>query len=102
MKNFDIVTIVCIIAVIYMVVGSVIFILKQLKYNLKFTVVIFISVVLGLAFICCRNYFENFQPERKVENFYQEMIKTFPDMNEGDTPSAEKFFAVSGDEGIFY
>lgn len=102
MKSFDPVAVVCIIAVIYMAAGSGIFILRQLKYHLKFTVVIFISVVLGLAFICCRNYFENFQPERKVKNFYQEMIKTFPDMNGEDAPSAEKFFAVSGDEDIFY
>ena len=43
-----------------------------------------------------------FSRGEKVENFYQEMIKTFPDMNEGDAKSAEKFFAVSGDEDIFY
>ena len=60
MKNFDIVAIICIIAVIYMIVGSVIFVLRQLKYNLKFTVIIFISVVLGFVLICGYNYFKNF------------------------------------------
>ncbi len=60
MKSFDIVAIICIIAVIYMIVGSVIFVLRQLKYNLKFTVIIFISVVLGFVLICCYNYFKNF------------------------------------------
>ncbi len=60
MKSFDIVAIICIIAVIYMIVGSVIFVLRQLKYNLKFTVIIFISVVLGFVLICGYNYFKNF------------------------------------------
>lgn len=60
MKSFDIVAIICIIAVIYMIVGSVIFVLRQLKYNLKFTVIIFISIVLGFVLICGYNYFKNF------------------------------------------
>ena len=60
MKNFDIVAFICGIIVIYMIIGCTVFILKQLKYNLKFTVIIFISVVIGLGFICLYNYFKNF------------------------------------------
>lgn len=60
MKNFDIVAFVCGIIVVYMIIGCTVFILKQLKYNLKFTVIIFISVVIGLGFICLYNYFKNF------------------------------------------
>lgn len=60
MKNFDIVAFICGIIVVYMIVGCTIFILKQLKYNLKFTVIIFISVVIGLGLICLYNYFKNF------------------------------------------
>ncbi len=60
MKNFDIVAFICGIIVVYMIVGCTIFILKQLKYNLKFTVIIFISVVIGLGVICLYNYFKNF------------------------------------------
>lgn len=60
MKNFDIVALVCRAIVIYMIIGCTIFILKQLKYNLKFTVIIFISVVIGLGLICLYNYFKNF------------------------------------------
>ncbi|MFR4480013.1 hypothetical protein [uncultured Fusobacterium sp.] len=60
MKNFDIVAFICIIIVVYMIVGCTVFILKQLKYNLKFTVIIFISVVIGLGLICLYNYFKNF------------------------------------------
>ena len=60
MKNFDIVAFICLIIVIYMIVGCTVFILKQLKYNLKFTVIIFISVVIGLGLICLYNYFKNF------------------------------------------
>ena len=60
MKNFDIVAFICGIIVVYMIIGCTIFILKQLKYNLKFTVIIFISVVIGLGFICLYNYFKNF------------------------------------------
>lgn len=60
MKNFDIVAFICLIIVIYMIIGCTVFILKQLKYNLKFTVIIFISVVIGLGFICLYNYFKNF------------------------------------------
>ena len=60
MKNFDIVAFICVIIVVYMIVGCTIFILKQLKYNLKFTVIIFISVVIGLGLICLYNYFKNF------------------------------------------
>lgn len=60
MKNFDIVAFICGIIVIYMIIGCTVFILKQLKYNLKFTVIIFISVVIGLGLICLYNYFKNF------------------------------------------
>ena len=60
MKNFDIVAFICGIIVVYMIVGCTIFILKQLKYNLKFTIIIFISVVIGLGLICLYNYFKNF------------------------------------------
>ena len=60
MKNFDIVALVCGAIVIYMIVGCTVFILKQLKYNLKFTMIIFISVVIGLGLICLYNYFKNF------------------------------------------
>ena len=60
MKNFDIVAFVCGIIVVYMIVGCTVFILKQLKYNLKFTMIIFISVVIGLGLICLYNYFKNF------------------------------------------
>lgn len=60
MKNFDIVAFICVIIVVYMIVGCTVFILKQLKYNLKFTVIIFISVVIGLGLICLYNYFKNF------------------------------------------
>lgn len=60
MKNFDIVAFICGIIVVYMIIGCTIFILKQLKYNLKFTVIIFISVVIGLGLICLYNYFKNF------------------------------------------
>jgi membrane protein YdbS with pleckstrin-like domain len=60
MKNFDIVAFICLIIVIYMIIGCTVFILKQLKYNLKFTVIIFISVVIGLGLICLYNYFKNF------------------------------------------
>lgn len=60
MKNFDIVAFVCGIIVVYMIIGCTVFILKQLKYNLKFTVIIFISVVIGLGVICLYNYFKNF------------------------------------------
>ncbi|WP_294655496.1 hypothetical protein [uncultured Fusobacterium sp.] len=60
MKNFDIVAFVCGIIVVYMIIGCTVFILKQLKYNLKFTVIIFISVVIGLGLICLYNYFKNF------------------------------------------
>ena len=60
MKNFDIVAFVCGIIVVYMIIGRTVFILKQLKYNLKFTVIIFISVVIGLGLICLYNYFKNF------------------------------------------
>ena len=60
MKNFDIVAFICGIIVVYMIIGCTIFILKQLKYNLKFTVIIFISVVIGLGLICFYNYFKNF------------------------------------------
>ena len=60
MKNFDIVAFICVIIVVYMIVGCTIFILKQLKYNLKFTVILFISVVIGLGLICLYNYFKNF------------------------------------------
>ena len=60
MKNFDIVAFICIIIVVYMIVGCTVFILKQLKYNLKFTVIIFISVIIGLGLICLYNYFKNF------------------------------------------
>lgn len=60
MKNFDIVAFVCTVIVIYMIIGSAVFILKQLKYNLKFTIVIFISVIIGIALICLYNYFKNF------------------------------------------
>ena len=48
MNKFDIVAFICIAVVIYMVVGSIIFISRQLKYNLKFTLIVFISVILGL------------------------------------------------------
>lgn len=60
MKNFDIVAFICVIIVVYMIVGCTVFILKQLKYNLKFTVIIFISVIIGLGLICLYNYFKNF------------------------------------------
>ena len=60
MKNFDIVSFICGIIVVYMIIGCTFFILKQLKYNLKFTVIIFISVVIGLGLICLYNYFKNF------------------------------------------
>lgn len=60
MKNFDIVAFICGIIVVYMIIGCTFFILKQLKYNLKFTVIIFISVVIGLGLICLYNYFKNF------------------------------------------
>ena len=60
MKNFDIVAFVCVIVVIYMIIGCMVFIFKQLKYNLKFTIIIFISVVIGLGLICLYNYFKNF------------------------------------------
>ena len=60
MKNFDIVAFVCGIIVVYMIIGCTVFILKQLKYNLKFTVIIFISVIIGLGLICLYNYFKNF------------------------------------------
>lgn len=60
MKNFDIVAFVCGVIVIYMIIGCTIFIFKQLKYNLKFTAIIFISVVIGLGLICLYNYFKNF------------------------------------------
>ena len=60
MKNFDIVAFICGIIVVYMIIGCTVFILKQLKYNLKFTVIIFISVVIGLGLICLYNYFKNF------------------------------------------
>lgn len=60
MKNFDIVALVYEAIVIYMIIGCSVFILKQLKYNLKFTVIIFISVVIGLGLICLYNYFKNF------------------------------------------
>lgn len=60
MKNFDIVAFVCGIIVVYMIIGCTVFILKQLKYNLKFIVIIFISVVIGLGLICLYNYFKNF------------------------------------------
>lgn len=60
MKNFDIVALVCGAIVIYMIIDCSVFILKQLKYNLKFTVIIFISVVIGLGLICLYNYFKNF------------------------------------------
>ena len=60
MKNFDIVAFICGIIVIYMIIACTVFILKQLKYNLKFTVIIFISVVIGLGVICLYNYFKDF------------------------------------------
>lgn len=60
MKNFDIVTFICIIIVIYIIVGSIFFILRQLKYNFKLTLIIFISVVLGLGVICLYNYLKKF------------------------------------------
>ena len=60
MKNFDIVAFICGIIVVYMIIGCTFFILKQLKYNLKFTVIIFISVIIGLGLICLYNYFKNF------------------------------------------
>ena len=60
MKNFDIVAFICGIIVIYMIIGCTFLILKQLKYNLKFTVIIFISVVIGLGLICLYNYLKNF------------------------------------------
>lgn len=60
MKNFDIVAFICVVIVIYMIIGSTIVILKQLKYNLKFTIVIFVSVIIGLGLICLYNYFKNF------------------------------------------
>ena len=60
MKNFDIVAFICGIIVVYMIIGCTFFILKQLKYNLKFTVIIFISVVIGLGVICLYNYFKDF------------------------------------------
>ena len=60
MKNFDIVALICGAIVIYMITGCTVFIFKQLKYNLKFTVIIFISVIIGLGVICLYNYFKNF------------------------------------------
>lgn len=60
MKNFDIVALVCGAIVIYMIIGCTIFIFKQLKYNLKFMSIIFISVIIGLGVICLYNYFKNF------------------------------------------
>ncbi len=60
MKNFDIVALVCGAIVVYMIIGCTVFIFKQLKYNLKFTFIIFISVIIGLGLICLYNYFKNF------------------------------------------
>ena len=47
-----------------MIVGSIFFILKQIKYNFKFTLMIFISVILGLGVIGLYNYKKNFSLAR--------------------------------------
>lgn len=60
MKNFNIVALICGVIVIYMIIGCTIFIFKQLKYNLKFMIIIFISVIIGLGLICLYNYLKNF------------------------------------------
>ena len=60
MKDFDIVAFICIIIVIFMIIGCTLFVIRELRYNLKFTILIFISVVIGLGLICLYNYFKNF------------------------------------------
>ncbi len=60
MKGIDVTTAIYAITVIYMVTGCIIFSFKQLRYHLKFTIFIFISVVIGLGLICFYNYFKIF------------------------------------------
>ncbi|MSS61435.1 hypothetical protein FYJ54_08095 [Fusobacterium sp. FSA-380-WT-2B] len=60
MKDFDIVAFIYCIIVVFMIVGCIFFIIRELRYNLKFTILIFISVVIGLGLICLYNYFKNF------------------------------------------
>lgn len=60
MRDFDIVAFVCTIVVIFMIVGCTLFIIRELRYNFKFTILIFFSVVVGLGLICLYNYFKNF------------------------------------------
>lgn len=60
MKDFDIVAFVYCIIVVFMIVGCIFFIIRELRYNLKFTILIFISVVIGLGLICLYNYFKRF------------------------------------------
>lgn len=60
MGNFDIVAYVYTIVVIFMIVGCTLFIIRELRYNLKFTILIFLSVIIGLGLICLYNYFKNF------------------------------------------
>ena len=60
MKDFDIVAFIYCIIVVFMILGCIFFIIRELRYNLKFTILIFISVVIGLGLICLYNYFKNF------------------------------------------
>ncbi|MGY0395129.1 hypothetical protein [Fusobacterium sp. SYSU M8A802] len=61
MKDFDIVAFVYCIIVVFMIVGCIFFIIRELRYNLKFTILIFISVVIGLGLICLYNYLKYFK-----------------------------------------
>lgn len=61
MKNFDIIAFIYFLIVIFMIVGSGIFIIKQLRYNFKYTLFIFICIVIGLGLICLYNYLKYFK-----------------------------------------
>ncbi len=61
MKNFDVVALVSLIVVIFMIVGCTVFLIRELRYNLRYTLFIFISVVVGIGLICLYNYFKNFR-----------------------------------------
>lgn len=56
MEEFDIVAVVCTVIVIYMIIGCTIFMYRQILYNFKVTVLVFVAVIIALTVICILNY----------------------------------------------
>ncbi len=56
MEDFDIVAVVCTVIVIYMIIGCTIFMYRQILYNFKVTVLVFVAVIIALTVICILNY----------------------------------------------